>query len=86
MTSGGTGSNPCPPEKKSPLPSFFQGGNPAPVHWLPKPFCAPQSGQSQVMLLQDMPHTFSSMQLWQMENPHLQVQQKGTLALHRTHS
>jgi hypothetical protein len=46
-------------------------------YWLPNPFCIPQSGHCQVMPLQDMPHTFSSMQLWQIAKPHLQLQQKG---------
>lgn len=44
-------------------------------YWLPKPFWSPQSGHCQVMPLQDIPHTFSSMQAWQMEKPqrHCQV-------------
>jgi hypothetical protein len=45
---------------------------------LPNPFGAPQSGQSQVTALQDMPQMFSSMQSWQILNPQRQDQQKGT--------
>lgn len=33
------------------------------------------------MPLQDMPHTFSSMQAWQIMKPHRQLQQKGTVWL-----
>jgi hypothetical protein len=47
-----------------------------PSHWLPKPFCPPQSGQVQVMALQDIPHMFSCMQSWQIQNPQRHVQQK----------
>jgi hypothetical protein len=47
------------------------------VYWLPKPFCLPQSGHCQVMPLHDMPQTFSAMQIWQMQKPQRQVQQKG---------
>jgi hypothetical protein len=47
-------------------------------YWFPKPFCAPQSGQSQVMALQDMPQRFSSMHAWQILKPQRQDQQKGT--------
>lgn len=52
---------------------------PVRYYWLPKPFCSPQSGHIQVMPLQDIPHTFSSMQLWQMAKPQRQVQQKGAV-------
>jgi hypothetical protein len=31
-------------------------------YWLPNPFCSPQSGQVQVIALQDIPHMFSCMQ------------------------
>jgi hypothetical protein len=50
---------------------------PRTAHWLPKPFWPPQSGHSQVMALQDIPHRFSSMQLWQIRKPQRQDQQKG---------
>jgi len=44
-------------------------------YWLPYPFCSLQSGHSQVIPLQVIPHWFSYMQVWQMENPHRQFQQ-----------
>jgi hypothetical protein len=44
-------------------------------YWLPYPFCPPQSGHSQVIPLQVIPHWFSYIQVWQMENPHRQFQQ-----------
>ena len=46
-------------------------------HWFPNPFCAPQSGHSHVIPLQDIPQKFSFIQFWHMWNPHLQCQQKG---------
>ena len=54
------------------------GGNGIEVfYWFPNPFCAPQSGQSQVIPLQEMPQKFSSMQSWHMVKPHRQRQQNG---------
>jgi hypothetical protein len=50
------------------------------AYWLPNPFWAPQSGHCQVMPLQDIPHTFSCMQSWQIQKPQRQHQQKGTVA------
>jgi hypothetical protein len=35
------------------------------------------------MPLQDMPQKFSSMQSWQMENPHRHRQQNGGASLHK---
>jgi hypothetical protein len=49
-------------------------------HWLPNPFCWPQSGHCQVIALHDIPQTFSSMQSWQMAKPQRHCQQNGTLA------
>lgn len=46
-------------------------------YWFPNPFWPPQSGQTQVMPLQDKPQTFSAMQIWQMANPQRQVQENG---------
>jgi hypothetical protein len=43
-------------------------------YWLPSPFCLPQSGQSQVIPLQDMPQMFSYMHSWQMLKPHRHCQ------------
>jgi len=45
-------------------------------YWFPKGRVAPQSGQVQTMLLHVMPQRFSSMQVWQIENPQAQLQQK----------
>ena len=51
--------------------------NPEPLcYWFPKPFWSPQSGHCQVMALQDIPQTFSSMHSWHIWNPHRQRQQK----------
>jgi hypothetical protein len=55
-------------------------------HWLPKPFCPPQSGHVQVIALQVIPHMFSSMQFWQILNPQRHVQQKGNVILQQTQS
>jgi hypothetical protein len=56
------------------------------AHWLPKPFCPPQSGHVQVIALQDIPHMFSSMHSWQILNPQRHVQQKGNVILQQTQS
>jgi len=45
------------------------------LYWLPYPFWSPQSGHSQVIPLQVIPHIFSYMHFWHRENPHLQFQQ-----------
>ncbi|BBO77122.1 hypothetical protein DSCW_45390 [Desulfosarcina widdelii] len=66
-------------EKQIGLDVFFYGHEKAVTYWLPNPFCPPQSGHCQVIPLQDMPHTFSFMQSWQIMKPQRQDQQKGTL-------
>jgi hypothetical protein len=55
-------------------------------HWLPKPFCSPQSGHVQVIALHDIPHMFSCMQFWQILNPQRHVQQKVNVILQQSHS
>jgi hypothetical protein len=55
-------------------------------HWFPNPFGAPQSGQSQVMALQERPQRFSSMQSWQILKPHRQDQQKGVAFRQQWHT
>lgn len=55
-------------------------------YWFPNPFGAPQSGQSHVMALQDIPQMFSNMQSWQIAKPQRQVQQKGTCLRQQWHS
>jgi len=50
-------------------------------YWFPNPFWPPQSGHCHVMPLQDIPQKFSSMQSWQIANPHLHLQQKGAALL-----
>ncbi|GBC63885.1 hypothetical protein DENIS_4884 [Desulfonema ishimotonii] len=41
---------------------------------MPNPFDWPQSGQTQVMPLQESPQTLSFMQSWHMVNPHRHCQ------------
>jgi hypothetical protein len=50
-------------------------------YWLPNPLFAPQSGQSQVIPLQDIPQKFSIMHSWQIAKPQRHVQQKGAFFL-----
>ncbi|MGD9053557.1 MAG: hypothetical protein PVG17_17000, partial [Desulfobacterales bacterium] len=57
-----------------------------PAHWLPNPFCPPQSGQVQVIALQDMPHMFSCIHSWQILNPQRQVQQNVNVIRQQTQS
>jgi hypothetical protein len=51
----------------------------SPRYWLPKPFCPPQSGQTHVMALQDIPQMFACMHSWQIMKPQRQLQQKGSV-------
>jgi hypothetical protein len=54
-------------------------------YWFPNPFWSPQSGHCQVMALQDIPHTFSSIHSWQIWKPQRQRQQKRNSRLQQWH-
>jgi hypothetical protein len=55
-------------------------------YWLPNPFWLPQSGQVQVIALQDIPHMFSCIHAWQILKPHRHVQQNVNVIRQQTQS